>query len=165
MPLLPVHQCGQAQLFSVMRKLVIFHQVQHVCGKCTHTKPAMWRSCYKLRRNNSTGSRSGLISRSSLVLFAPQSDSLPSPAVQNVTTWRILRCCEIYCQVVTEGNARYQDQDLRPDALDIQDQDQGDLAAKPYRCSDQQTAPFKAEAMPPANIAVLIKRQHQNAWW
>ena len=44
MPLLPVHQCGQAQLFPVMRRLeelVIFHQ-PNLCAATARTSPAMW---------------------------------------------------------------------------------------------------------------------------
>ena len=49
MPLLPVHQCGQAQLFPVMRRLeelVIFHQPESVCGNCAHQSSQV-EQCYE----------------------------------------------------------------------------------------------------------------------
>ena len=57
MPLLPVHQCGQAQLsFPVKREvfeeLVIFHLYNSVCGNCARTSTAMWWRRNKLRRNS-----------------------------------------------------------------------------------------------------------------
>ena len=84
MPLLPVHQCGQAQLFPVMRRLARTSHLPpaRICVRQLRAQSSHVEKCYRVWRNNSTGSRSGIIPGSSSVLFWPhnQPDSLPSPA-------------------------------------------------------------------------------------
>ena len=129
MPLLPVHQCGQVQFspwWEDLQELVIFHQ------GCAATACAPVQPCggdvtsYDVTLH---WPKIWIIHRSTSVLFWLQADSLPSPTMQNVTTWRVLWCCEITAKLWRK-DPRYQDLPLDV-VLDNQDQGADHHQTKP----------------------------------